>query len=131
MKTKASAAADRNTNALTIRVELPPPDRLFMNSKKASMSDPEVAHLVHDDVAGDHPRGGETETPFGQVVLDDRAVEVRRHDVDQAEHRHGQPGQEDRREFAFRRERLDLAPHLEAQTNDRREVREDLAQVTA
>src|SRR5262245_4968973 len=101
MTPKASAAAERNTKALTTSV-LSPPETLIRKSNTASMSDPEVAHLVHHDVAGEHPCAGEAEAPFRDVELDDRAVEVGCHQVDQAEHRDRQAGQEDRREFSFR-----------------------------
>src|SRR5262249_40047575 len=130
MKPKASAAADRNTNALTIRVELSPSAPLMM-SNTASMSDPEIAHLVHHDVAGEHPRAGEAEAPFGDVVLDDCAVEIRRHHVDEAEHRDRKARQEQRRELTLGGERADLAPHLEALADHAGEVREDFGEIAA
>src|SRR3954454_7260941 len=71
----ASAAADRNTNRLTTSV-LSPPVMSFSNSNTASMSDPEIAHLVHDDVAEDHPRGGQREAHFGEALIPDAGVEV-------------------------------------------------------
>src|SRR5213075_337329 len=98
MTPNASAAADRNTNALTIMVEPSPPNPLN-NSNTASMSDPEVAHLVHDHIAEDHPGGGEREPHLGEALVPDDGVEVGRHDVEQDDDRHRQAGQEQRREF--------------------------------
>src|SRR5262245_53250404 len=103
MTPNASAAADRNTNRLTIMVE-PSPVNWASRSNTASMSDPDAAHLVPDDVAGQHPAGGEPEPPFGQALVPDAGVEVRRHDVEQEEDHHRQAGEEQRRELAFRGE---------------------------
>src|ERR1044071_4848047 len=131
MNTNASAAADRNTNALTIMVEPSPPNMPLMNSNTASMSDPEVAHLVHDNVAHQHPRYREAEPPFGNVELYDRPIVIGRHHIEQQEHRDRKSGQEYRRELSFGRERLDLAPHLEALADHGRKVGKDLAQIAA
>src|SRR5690348_7238060 len=100
MTPNASAAADRNTNRLTIVVE-PSPVIWVSRSNTASMSDPEVAHFVHDDVAAQHPGGGEPEAPFGQALIPDAGVEIRRHEIEQEEDHHRQAGEEQRRELAF------------------------------
>src|SRR5215475_12820868 len=123
MTPNASAAADRNTNRLTIMVE-PSPVNWVSRSNTAFMSDPEVAHLVHDDIARQHPAGGQPEAHLGEALIPDAGIEVRRHHVEQEEDRDRQAGQEQRRELAFRGERLDLAPHLEALADHARQVLE-------
>src|SRR4029077_15748718 len=123
-----SEAADRNTNALTIMLE-PSPAKPLMNSNTASMSDPEVAHFVHDDIAEDHPGPSQREADLGEALIPDDGVEVGRHDIEQKEDRDRKAGQKQRREFSFRRERLDLAPHLEAPGNRAGRVLQNSAQV--
>src|SRR4029077_8631840 len=63
----ASAAADRNTNALTIMLE-PSPAKPVMYSNTASMSDPDVAQCVHDDIAQDHPGPSQREAELGKAL---------------------------------------------------------------
>src|SRR3954468_24405950 len=128
MTPKASAAADRNTNALTTSV-LSPPAISLRNSKTASMSDPEIAHLEHEDVAEHHPCAGERESHLGETLIPDAGVEVWRDEIKQEEDDDRQAGEEQRRKLALCGERLDLAPHLEALADHARQVREDFGQV--
>src|ERR1043165_7223890 len=127
---KARAPADKNTNALTRNV-LSPPEISLRNSNTVSMSDPETAHLVHDDVAEDHPRAGERESHPGEALIPDDGVKIRRHEIEQKEDRDRQAGEKQRGEFALGGERLDLAPHLETLADHRREVLEDFGEVAA
>src|SRR3954463_10925944 len=124
----ASAAADRNTNALTTSV-LSPPAISLSNSKSASMSDPEIAHLEHEDVAEHHPCAGKREAHLGETLIPDAGVEVGRDEIKKEEDDDRQAGEEQRRELALSCERLDLAPHLEALADHARQVREDFGQV--
>src|SRR5215212_1658614 len=87
----ASAAADRNTNALTTRAEPSPPAVRLIRSNTASMSDPEVAHLVHDDIAEDHPHAGNAQPKLGEILIEDAGVEVRRDELEQEEDHDRQP----------------------------------------
>src|SRR6478672_11196160 len=107
----ASAAADRNTNTLTI-VVLSLPTISFIHSKTISMSDPEIAHPVHDDVAEDHPRAGQRQAHLGEALIPDDGVEIRRHEIEQDEDRDRQAGEEQRGELALGSKRSNLAPHL-------------------
>src|SRR5215213_6112351 len=113
MTPNASAAADRNTKALTIMVE-PPPSIPFMSSYRRSMSDPEVAHFVHRDIAEHHPDARHRQAHLRQILIPHDGVEIRRHDVEQKEDRDRQAGEKQRGEFSLGGKRLDLAPHLEA-----------------
>src|SRR4051812_38614984 len=128
MRPNASAAADRNTNALTTSV-LSAPAISLRNSKTASMSDPEIAHLEHEDVAEHHPCAGEREAHLGETLIPDAGVEVGRDEIKQKEDHDRQAGEKQRRELALCGERLDLAPHLEALADYARQVRENFGQV--
>src|SRR5436305_14122241 len=130
IRPNASAAADRNTNALTTIVEPSPPNPLS-NSNTASMSDPEVAHLVHDHVAEDHPDAGDAQPQLGEVLIHDAGVELGRHHLQQEEDHDRQPEEKQCREFSFGGERADFAPHLEALADHTREALEKFAQVAA
>src|SRR5262245_17211245 len=92
MRPNASAAADRNTNTLTMMV-LSPPDRSFRSSNTASMSDPEIAHLVHEDVAQHHPYAGQREAHPGQALIPDARVEVGGGEIEQEEDHDRQAGE--------------------------------------
>src|ERR1043165_1253393 len=127
---KANTAADRNTNTLTTMV-LSPPAISFRNSNTASMSDPEIAHLEHDHVAQHHPDNGKPQSHLGETLIPDAGLEIGRDKVEQEEDRDRQAGQEEGGEFALGGERLDLAPHLEALADHRREVLQDFGQVAA
>src|ERR1700749_3102357 len=92
----ASGGADRNTNTLTMIV-LSPPDKSFRISNTASMSDPEIAHLEHEDVAGHHPGAGECQAHLGEALIPDAGIEVGRDQIEQEEDHHRQAGGEQSR----------------------------------
>src|SRR5262249_33607494 len=56
-----------------------------MSSRK-SMSDPEIDHAIHQDIADQHPGAGRVETVMREIVLPDAAIEVGRDDLHDAEH---------------------------------------------
>src|SRR5262245_9644386 len=82
MAPKARIATARNTvTPSMVAVASPEKNRL----PSASMSDLEVDHPVHDEVAHQHPGGGHGEADLGEVVLPDAAIEVRRDELDENE----------------------------------------------
>src|SRR5688500_15836391 len=93
--------------------------------------DLEVDHAPHDHVADGHPEQRAPEHDTRAWTLTDLAVEVRRDQVDDHEHRERGEVHDHRPHPALRREALDLPAHLEALSDHLREVVEDLAQVSA
>src|SRR5580700_10872798 len=126
-----SVAAARNTSRLSITVGLSADISGSRSRMARTALDPEIDHAIHHEIAHQHPAGRHPEADPGDVVLPDAAVELRRHVTDHEENGDRQPGQEQRGKLSFRRQRLDLAAHLEPVADDSREVFQDLAQVAA
>src|SRR3569623_1926119 len=95
------------------------------------MSDPEIHHEVHDEIADAHPATGKPEADLGHALLPDAAVEIRLEEEHDEEHADRQRRQDQRRRAAFGGERFDLAAHLEALANDLGQVLEDFAKIAA
>src|SRR5437763_15130341 len=109
---KAIVAVPKNTSRLSIRLSSNTPSR---RSKIAPMlSDPEIHHAVHHEIADAHPQAGKPESDFGDLMVPYAAVKIRGDQAEQEEDGDRQAGQEKRGEFPFRGERLDFSPHLEA-----------------
>ena len=74
---------------------------------------------------------GRDQRLLGERDVPDAGVEIRRHELDDQEHHDRQRRQDQRGGAAFRRQRADLAPHLEALPDHAGEVIEDLAEIAA
>src|SRR5215831_3600396 len=127
MTPKVGTAVAWNTISANMMVELSP----NTSKSRSAISDPEIDHLEHDEIADAHPGAGDRERGLGDVLVPDAGVEIGRHHLDDEKHGDRQRGQDQRGGAAFRRQRTDLAPHLEALTNDAGEVLQDFAEIAA
>src|SRR3972149_8832685 len=105
------ATAPKTNSAIRRRAS---PKRSALTSSRKSMSNLEVDHAVHDEVADHHPGDRAGEDEMREVVVPHAAVEVRRDHLHDREHADRQRRQDQRGGPALGRERPDLAPHLEA-----------------
>src|SRR5262245_53812216 len=110
-----SAATAKKISALTNVTGLLPTSGVSVERIASIGSDPEIHKTPHDVVASRHPGARAGEYNFRDIDVPNLTVEVRRHGLQDREHRNRQTGENDRGVFAFRREGFDLAAHLEAE----------------
>ena len=74
---------------------------------------------------------GRDQRLLGERDVPDAGVEIRRHELDDQEHHDRQRRQDQRGGAAFRRQRADLAPHLEALADHAGQIFQNLAEIAA
>jgi hypothetical protein len=90
-----------------------------------------VAQILKFTSPDSHPAAGKCQDRFGQALIPDLGIEVRRDDLNDDEHRDRKRGQDDGGGASLRRQCSYLAAHLETLANDTGKILQDLAEIAA